>query len=401
MRFHFIRNFTSMTIALFWFAAIFDPVGNFFGLRYVALFLLGPCLLILFFNHKIIINKYSAQTILIIIYSILIPIYGIVIYIFRGEHGEFTDSSYIASGYLMLTSLLYFNKELCNFGIKSLILSLRLLSIMIIIMAITNIFLLENNWFSLFTESNIALISDRVYGDIKFPYIYFLSSPMLIYLLSHDFYCFLNTKNFINLSLFLISSIAIIATGTRSHILIGILFVPISLLIVNFKKYYLLAIAIITSLLLYFLSSSDINLTINEFFSSGETSNSIKISMLSAYGNIFVDPVTLLFGQGYNAHEWSISLRNIINLEDGATKTELTYLEIFRVFGLIFGSVIMCSLIYLSVASSKIYANNKWLYPALVIYLINASLNPYLFSTNGILPIALIIAIMRFNTPHE
>ena len=55
---------------------------------------------------------------------------------------------------------------------------------------------------------------------------------------------------------------------------------------------------------------------VGSFFSSSETSNSMKISLLDGYSEIFSRPENLIFGQGFNAHEWSPELRGMIAMED-------------------------------------------------------------------------------------
>jgi hypothetical protein len=392
-----IKPIIKITIFLLWFASIYDPVGHLFGIRYIALILFLLCLLILVINNKINLNFDGLQIYFILCYSFLLIFYGLIIYLFRGGWGEFTDTSYIAGGFLMLTTLLYFDKELYCFGVKTFILLLRSLAFLMLIIAFFDIFSLQNSWFSIFTEHDVALISYREYENIRFPYIYFLASPMLIYLLGHELYLTLENKNIKNIFLFISASISFIFSGTRSHIIICLLYLPIFLLLTNFRKYYKYAILITIFILSLILLSGDLMSLLASFFDKNEASNSIKLNMISKYEEIFSDDISLIFGQGFNAHEWSNSLREMIVLEDGATKTELTYLEIFRVFGIFIGTVVIFSLFYLILQSSRMNDNLKWLYPGLVVFLINASLNPYLFSTNGLLPIALIIAILDKN----
>lgn len=300
----------------------------------------------------------------------------------------------------MLTTLLYYENNTCIYSIKIFITLLRSLVFFIIFIAAVNYFSPENSWFSFITENSIALISYRVYQNLSFPYIYFLASPMLIYLMGNDLYLLLNNFKIKYLILFVLTTIAFIFTGTRSHIIIGILFLPAFLLILNFRKYYKSITLILSFFIILIFNFNDINLLVNSFFSKEEASNTIKLNMISNYKEIFVDPYSLIFGQGFNAHEWSEPLRQMIFLEAGASKTELTYLEIFRVFGVLMGAVIIFSLLFLVFSTSKIDPALIWLFPCLIIFLVNASLNPYLFSTNGILPIALILSIIKYNSKN-
>jgi len=138
------------------------------------------------------------------------------------------------------------------------------------------------------------------------------------------------------------------------------------------------------------------------FFAADETDNAMKLRMLTNYAEIVNDPLTFIFGQGYNAHAWSHSLREMIAAEVNASKTELTYIEIVRVYGLLISIPFFLLLCILGYRVSKTSDEYRWLYPAFVIYLLNSSVNPYLFSTNGMLPLALIAAIVSLTgKPHS
>jgi hypothetical protein len=84
----------------------------------------------------------------------------------------------------------------------------------------------------------------------------------------------------------------------------------------------------------------------------------------------------------------------MIAMDIGASKTELTYIEIVRVFGALIGFSVFILLFNLVVSVKKMEQNYEWIFPGLVILLINASINPYLFSTNGILPLGLFAAMV-------
>ena len=324
-----VQGLSCAAILTLWVAAVIDPIGNFFGLRFIALALSFFTITVLFFTDRIIFNELRNFCILII--SILMPIYGLVICIFRGGLANLIDTSYISAGILLTTSLLYFNKELCAYGIKAMIISLRALSFLILFIACTEILNVNNNWFEIFMTSNVALISFREYSYIKLPYIYFLSSPMLIYIIAYDLNNFKSSNKILGILKIGISILALILSGTRAHILIGIIYLPVYLFMMNPRnnKFLLFLSVILFFVLLLFID--DFRNVLSEFFSAYETNNGMKISMLSNYSRIFDDSLTLIFGQGYNAHEWSQDLIQIIAMEDGASKTELTFIEIFRV----------------------------------------------------------------------
>lgn len=382
-----------LAILLLWLGAVIDPVGNFFGIRYIALAVMLLALAFLFLFGKINDRKLTIRWAFVLILGVLLPVYGLVLYSFRGEGGEFIDTSYIASGILMLASLLYVNKSMCEFGVKALVLSGRLISFLVGLLLFSQIYSFD--WIShFFLENSIAFLGAREYSGFIFPYIYIVTSPILILLLSYDFSRLREKINLNNFILFIFTTISLALTGTRAHILISFTFIFIYILLTSsrriFKKILFFLILILLAIFV-FNSIADI---IGSFFSINDESNSLKLSMLKGYWEIFSNPINLIFGQGFNAHEWSLPLENMIAMDIGASKTELTYIEIIRVFGVLIGCSVFILLFNLVVSVRGMKQDYEWVYPGLVILLINASINPYLFSTNGILPLGLFAAMV-------
>jgi uncharacterized membrane protein len=81
-------------------------------------------------------------------------------------------------------------------------------------------------------------------------------------------------------------------------------------------------------------------------------------------------------------------------LADGASKTELTYIEILRVFGVVAGAGLLLTLSYFCFSRATRGSPYPWLAPASVIYLFVSFLNPYLFSSNGMLLLGFAAAAM-------
>jgi hypothetical protein len=134
-----------------------------------------------------------------------------------------------------------------------------------------------------------------------------------------------------------------------------------------------------------------------EMLSTSEGSNSVKIEYLRSYAEIFTDPITVIFGQGFNAQTWSNPLARMIT--QGATKTELTYIEIYRVFGALFGSLVIGALGFMCLSNTARRASTGWIAPAALLYLFVSALNPYLFSSNGMLLLGLAAVAMQVRKP--
>jgi hypothetical protein len=393
-------SLANIGIFLLWFGAVIDPIGLMFGIRYLALATAFTGLAWLFSIPGLKLLDMSYRGALILILSVLLPLYGLTLYSFNSLGADFIDTSYLASGVLILTSMLYYNRSMCVYGVSSFVFSARFLSILIITTYASQEFF-AGEWISFFTERDVALIGSRDYVGISFPYIYFLASPLLILLMAYDFDKFRRKYNFANFSFFILSTFAFFLTGTRAHILISIFFPLLYLLISSNNRAMVKVLVLLVAAIIPAFALEEVGDLMGAFFSTSEASNSIKLSMLDGYWIIFSNPLTLLFGQGFNAHDWSPTLRDMIAMEVGASKTELTYLELVRVFGLIIPVALILTIFMLLRVAKNLAHDFAWIYPGFIIFLANAAINPYLFSVNGILPLGLIAAIAYHCSPDE
>ena len=122
--------------------------------------------------------------------------------------------------------------------------------------------------------------------------------------------------------------------------------------------------------------------------------DSPRVEDLRTYMSIFDSPKNIIFGQGFNAQTWSGEFISMLESVE-ATRTEFTYLEILRVYGTPLSFLIIG---FLMLTSINIYKRNQTLGIVLILLLVNAAFNPYLFSTNGILPLALLVSAKKYGT---
>lgn len=384
-----------LAIVLLWLAAVIDPIGNMFGVRYIALAAALCGLIWLVAIGEIVGLEKSQRGFLVLLLAVVFPIYGLFLYSFHASDQEFIDTSYLATGILIITSLLYRSRSMCEFGIRSFVLSTRLLSLIVVTGFLFQLFGLDG-LIGLFTERSVALVSFRDYAGFSLPYIYFLASPLLILLLAHDFDAFRRSRSVCQFIVFGFTAFSFALTGTRAHILIAALFAPLYMLLTSTLKTAIKSVLLLAGVLALAMSLEEVRLIIAAFTSTTETSNSMKLSLLDGYGEIFSDPRYLFLGQGFNAHEWSTPLRDMIAMEDKASKTELTYLELIRVFGLGLAGVFISFLFFLLRGLKRINGEHHWIFPGFSIFLVNAAINPYLFSVNGILPLGLFVSISYY-----
>jgi len=385
-----------IAILLLWLGAIIDPIGNTFGIRYFALAASFAGLAWLLSTGSLKSLDKSSRGLLILLLAGVFPIYGLLLYSFRTSGNEFIDTSYIASGVLILTSLLYYNKHMCDFGIKAFLLSTRILSLIVMAGFVSQIFYL-GDWLRFFTERGVAVVSFREYSGIVFPYLYFLASPLLILLMAYDFGKFRQKNSLLYLLLFFFTALSFALTGTRAHMILALAFAPVYMLLTATARDIIKPLILITLLALIVLSTEEVRYLIKAFFSPYDVSNAIRLSILRGYAEIFSDPAILFLGQGFNAHEWSSPLREMIAMEIEASKTEFTYLELVRVFGIVIASLFIFALVLLLKSTKRLGNDLQWVYPGLAVLLVNAAIQPYLFSVNGILPLGLVAAITLYH----
>jgi hypothetical protein len=386
--------FACFVIFCFYLASVFDPSGLIYNFRGIAVFLMFFFVIfqLFIFSGKLTFN--SKYLFFLAIFSIFLPIYGLAIAAIRGGlDGTFIDTSYIASGiYLSLSVAICFRN---NVVIASYILIsiLRVLSFLIIFVFFARALNLFPDFVYVFVILDLAFIGDRMYGGMTFPYIYFITSPMLVFLLSHDAWYFFEKKSLMNLFFFLFSFSALFLSGTRASMAASLI---TPLLIFFWRKVGKLSIPltffffIISLLILSILGESIISDMINLQVGGNKT----KLSYISHYFNIFSDPWTLLFGQGYNAHAWSSSVNYLVS--GGASKSELTYLELVRVFGLPVAFLAIFLLFYLPFSGQRVGPHFVWVKPAFLVYLVMSSLNPYLFSINGMSLLGFTLAVLFY-----
>lgn len=379
-----------VAIAVLWIAAVFDPVGG-FSVRYFAIFLglIGLCVVFLLGRVK---ANYFRDS-FVGLYVFFMPAYGLLLYIFYGGYaGEFIDTSYIAAAVLLCFCYLYVDQDVCIYSLRWMVVSLRLLSILICSIYALTAFGFDTDWISIFTERDAARVSFREYGGLTFPYIYFYSSPMLIYLIGYDLERFRRSFGVCRFFLLVLSVFSLGLSGTRSHMLLAAA-LPVLFYVSHCDVRRVVSLSLILIVVAAAVSVIDMSF-LGLFFDPSETSNSMKIGMLNVYGDIFNWPGFFLFGQGYNAHSWSSDLRSIISTELGASKTELTFLELIRVYGLVVGGLGIFFLGFIVLNIAKLGVNFRWVAISFFVYLVNAFTNPYLFSTNGALPIILFLSVI-------
>lgn len=389
--------YTKFSIYILWMAAVFDPIGTIGGWRYIALFCVYFALMMrVVVGQRFVLRADDFYTQIFSFFVLFLPWYGTFVYLFRGGfQTEFIDTAYLGAAVLFACSLIYLKDDLIFTGIKALILSQRLLSLIIVMTFISYANGHSLDWMYFFVEEGVAYIGKRNYSGFDFYYIYFIASPMIIFLMVYEICRFSDNPS---LKIFMLASLPIIAlflSGTRVNMIMAIVLAPLvffwrkwGVFVIFFGIFYL-------SILFVFLTLMDFDL-MGSVFSHEEGSNSRKLNLLRHYGDIFNDPLTSIFGQGLNAQAWSESFQIMVGGKGSpVTRTELTYIEFFRVYGIFVSFIFMVIILLMLKNIVSLDPTLNWMAIAILVYMIGTSLNPYLFSSNGMLPLGLCAATLK------
>lgn len=378
--------------ALFYGSSVFDPSGLIFNLRDVSVSLMFVLLLLQIFFY----NLHSSVDVRYLIYqlafSVFLPVYGLVVAAFRGGLREdFIDTSYIASGlYLFLSIAIYFNNN-STVACRMFLLVSRLLSFLMIVVFFAKLINAFPDFVYGFVLMDLAFIGDREYGGVTFPYIYFITSPVLVFLVAYDAWIFYEKKSVTSILFLCVSVSALFVSGTRAAMLISIT-TPVlvllwkvvgrfSVLLSGFLCFFLVGVLLLSG-----------NSIMSDMVNTESGSNQEKIGYIDDYVEILSEPSIFFFGQGYNAHVWSPPVKNIVS--EGASKSELTYLELVRVFGFPVALLVICLIFYLPFSRGVNHNSFLWIKPAFLMYILMVSVNPYFFSLNGMAVFGITLAII-------
>ncbi|VVO22011.1 hypothetical protein [Pseudomonas fluorescens] len=386
-----------LSVYLLWIACLFDPIGQIYHIKFIAIGLvyvvLGVTVALESARMRIDIF-YIFSLVLFVLY---LPGYGLLLAVLRGGvPGEFIDTSYISASVYMVCSLLYLAPGYMWWAYRALVVSLRLLCVVILVSFLFTAVDIFTDFVFFFVENGVAYIGEREYAGVSFYYIYFIASPMLVFLLCHETWKMLERPSLKSCVALLLPVFALFLSGTRASIILSFCAPFFVWMWYRFGRGAIVLVFCTIVLAMTALLFIDVPI-ISEMFGAREQSNATKIGYLSSYSEIFASPLTVLFGQGFNAHVWSPVLQNM--LPEGASKTELTYIELLRVFGLFGSGMLAFLLAYLSLSGKVARSSYPWIAPSIFLYSAVSAINPYIFSSNGMLLIGFATAAIAFTPP--
>lgn len=384
-------------VLCYWAFCLLDPVGAMYGLKFLAIGVVAVAVVTLLFGGVIAGTIYleANYVYFLSLFCLFVPAYGLIVAVFRGGLSEsLIDTSYISTVVYSLCSIIYvLRKDFMVASQAAAVLSMRLLACVVLSSFVFIQFGVFQSLFEQLLGWGGVYLGERVYAGYSFPYIYFIASPVLVFLVGYEMWRLLERFSVVRMLGVLLACAALFLSGTRANIIAS---VACPLLVVFWWLWGRAALVWGAVIFLFFFTILFFGYMdlFFAFFDPAEPSNAVKISYLNGYSQIFSDPLTLIFGQGFNAHAWSQVFRKM--LPEGASKTELTYVEIFRVYGLFGGGIFLGSLAYLVMTSAWAKTEFGWVAPSLIIYLGLSFLNPYIFSSNGYLVLGFSIAAYAY-----
>lgn len=243
-----------------------------------------------------------------------------------------------------------------------------------------------NTWGS---RLEVLTFTTRQYGGFTLPVVYYYTSPMLVVAAAYWEARARRTGAASASVWFGLVVGALLLSGTRANQVAAVVLVA---WYVGRRSRLALAVAAtaVTAVGVWFLPTLTAPSGV-----PGTSSNRVKLAYLDEYTVMFDDPWSLLFGHGLGSC--------VLRFDSGTclTVTELTYLDLVRVFGVI-GALAYAALLALPLLGNA-WGRRPYLTLGLGLYLVVAAVNPYLFSTNGmvVLTLALVSAADRVARPAE
>jgi hypothetical protein len=279
--------------------------------------------------------------------------------------------------------ILYFADNKINlwepFKISSMIIAIFTLIIYFIVLVLPEsvIFIENNNIFK-----TIFMFAERKkFLNWWIPSVFHMSSPLLIITSAYYLYKYFMSNKYKYLFIFYFFTFTLIATGTRANILAIILvFYLITLYYFLFiKKYISLSIFLFFIGIIFFLAF------IYLLFTNKNSSSIAKDGHLASYLEFFKNNTRIfLFGQGPGSFFYTKGFNSY------TTNTEFSYLELIRMFGIFFTTIIMGIYIYpliILFAKKTFFAFSIGI--SYLAYLFIAGTNPLLIGPTGFMALAM------------
>lgn len=332
-------------------------------------------LFFLLYNFGTIINCYKKDALAFLI-TCFIPFALVIQSVIQNGDLYFSLTQVYFYGYFAIAYVVYKNK----FDIKKMLLLIgNIMVILILVCAIldfTQVLPYDSNPVLKFFSSNgEAQISVSVYA-IAYYVFFFKASPILLFNLLD---CLQHHKYFQSALIFT----SILFTGTRANIFMGVFVVGVYVAFIEKNRMIQIVFGMVLLLLLIRFGVEIIDRVsmVNVVKSGGDD---IRVETVKGIIDSFKsDPMQLFTGAGFGSQYYNSSLHRL-GLQRGS---EMSYFEIFRQTGLIYGSLIV---LFLIAPLRRIFYCSKSLFWFYIAYLTEGFFEPFIFTSTGFFIVAVI-----------
>ena len=217
-------------------------------------------------------------------------------------------------------------------------------------------------------------------------YVLFLkASPVLLYGLMVS----LERKKYIKS---LIQFLAVVFTGTRANIYLAILMAAFYFIYMEENKVAKIIMFAVSVTLCVVYGRNIINKIATINWAKSEGDNIRMQNIISIFNAMKEDPINFFIGMGFASKYYSLGRKAYI------ADSELSYLEMIREIGLVFGSIMLIFLIYPIKSLYKKYTTECILW---MCYLMEGVLEPFIFTSTGYIVIMYILCFVIKEVKNE
>jgi hypothetical protein len=326
-------------------------------------------------------------------FSFLIPLWSICWYFSQNGALDGYDGFNYLKGYLFLTLCIPLALEKIDLvPMLSYVLTIQAaLASFVYVITLNNPVALTSVY-AFGSEYGVFDMGERTYGETHISQVYFVTSPLLAISISYfTFKCIASKglKRLVYLLLLIVNAVGMFRSGTRNNMIASVATLLLVWLWYSRRKVVLACLIIL--LLSVFASMQ--RSTIQAMMSPDDISNAAKIQHFRDYKVILSDPKTLLLGTGLGAS-------SKFTEKGYSTITELTYMELIRNYGILFGVPMLFGLFYpLGRLSGHKWKSVQFLYLGYAIYLYLCTANPFLVSSSGMLVFSIVL-VQTYSVPQ-
>jgi hypothetical protein len=369
-------------IAVLVFLSMFDPAGRVFGAKYVVFVLLSVASIPSILSR--VQHSIEARRLLLYfsVFSLVIPVYGLLVglivqpeFELRGWFGYFA-----AHLYLMLALCIMDRPALAS---SVLLAALNALAVLTIVLFVYGKLVGYEVLSAVGQKYEIFTYSERFYGRFRFHVVYYYTSPLLVLSLAYWSFRVARRADWISAVMFSVTALALFLSGTRNNLIASVA-LPVICFFLCGRRRWVLAVVGMALLSTPFIQYGEV---FSRMFATTDASNSVKLGYLADYLQATDNLPHLFLGQGLGSFFYASPLQREVNV------TELTYLEILRMYGIYIGTFVIAMIAY---PLTRLVVNRSrpdtWIFVGYGFYLLISMLNPYIYSSNGMLIISIVVA---------